>query len=307
MLLQQVLNGLSIGSVYAIFAIGYSLVFSLLGVINFSHGAIFTVGAYASFTLLTGSFGNGYFGALKLPFVLPMFFAILGGALTSATLSMLVELCAFRPLRKRKAEPTLSLISSLGVALAVVSFIQLVYGSETQSLPADIFESLPPVLEFGGALVRTSQALIFCVSIIAMAFLFAGLHFTRFGKALRAVAENPATASLLGISVNRYIFTTFLISGFLAGLAGILVASSYGISGPYFGVTYGLKGLAVVILGGLGTLGGGFVGGFVVGIAEAFVPAELSAYKEAVAFSFLFLFLLLRPQGILGKSLIQKV
>jgi branched-chain amino acid transport system permease protein len=130
---------------------------------------------------------------------------------------------------------------------------------------------------------------------------------TKIGKALRAVAENQTTASLLGISTDRFILFTFFLSGFLGGLAGTLVGTSFSISGPYFGVAYGLKGLAVIVLGGLGEIPGAIAGGLVIGLAEAFVPGEFSAFKEAVAFAILFIILLVRPQGLLGRKLIQKV
>jgi branched-chain amino acid transport system permease protein len=148
---------------------------------------------------------------------------------------------------------------------------------------------------------------IFVVSILILVVLAYVINRTKIGKALRAVAENPVTASLLGISTDRYILFTFFLSGFLGGLAGTLVATSFSISGPYFGVTYGLKGLAVIVLGGLGSIPGAVLGGLVIGLAEAFVPGQFSAFKEAVAFALLFLILLVRPQGLLGRPLVQKV
>ena len=130
---------------------------------------------------------------------------------------------------------------------------------------------------------------------------------TKYGKAMQAVAEDPITASLLGINTDRFIVLTFFISSFLAGLAGTLVASSVSIAGPYFGIGFGLKGLAVIVLGGLGSIPGAVLGGLIIGIVEAFVPGEYSAYKDAVAFGILFIMLLIRPQGLLGRLLVQKV
>jgi len=142
---------------------------------------------------------------------------------------------------------------------------------------------------------------------VVLALLGFLINRTRLGKALRAVAESPSTSSLLGINVDRFILYTFFLSGFLGGIAGSLVGTSFGIAGPYFGVTYGLKGLAVMVLGGLGSVPGTVLGGLVIGLAEAFVPPDYSAYKEAVAFAFLFVVLLIRPQGLLGRSWTQKV
>jgi len=142
------------------------------------------------------------------------------------------------------------------------------------------------------------------VILVALTFL---INYTKIGKALRAVSEDATTASLLGINTDRLIMFTFFLSGFLGGMAGSLVGSSVSIAGPYFGIAFGLKGLAVIVLGGLGDIPGAVVGGLVLGLAEAFVPSEYSAYKDAVAFGLLFVVLLLRPQGILGRVQVQKV
>lgn len=319
-LLQNLLNGLAIGSVYAIFALGYTLVFSILGIINFAHGAVFTLGAYFTYSLVVGQFeNNGLIKGINLfPAGSPFHagaWAFAAAALIGATLSglvaVLIERLAFRPMRSRGADPLLALVSSLGVALVIVNLIQILVGAESYSFPGDIYGDLQPalILHLGGKLVvvRTVQIIIFAVSMLMVLILGYVIGRTRVGKALRAVAESPATASLLGISVNRFIVITFFLSGFLGGLAGTLVSTAFGVAGPYFGVTYGLKGLAVIVLGGLGSIPGAVAGGLVIGLAEAFVPADYSAYKEAVAFALLFVILLLRPQGLLGRSGLQKV
>lgn len=307
---QIILNGLSIGSVYAMFAMGYTLIFSILGIINFAHGAVFAIGAYATLCLATGSLGTGLLRGVVLPFTLPLPVAALFGCLFAGLVSVGLDRCAFRPLRARGADPLLSLISSLGAALVLVNGLQLVFGSETLAFPDDLGLPpgvLPPVLEFGGALIRTTQCVILVVGSVVLLALGVALKFSKAGKALRAVAENPKTASLLGISVSRIVTLTFFVCGLLGGLSGVLVASSFGISGPYFGMVYGLKGLAVVILGGLGNMAGCLLAGVLVGMAEAFVPSDFSAYKDAVAFSILFAVLCARPQGLLGRPLMQKV
>jgi branched-chain amino acid transport system permease protein len=322
-ILQNVLNGVSSGAVYAIFALGYTLVFSILGIINFAHTAVFTLGAYFTYLLYGQAVGfNGWLAGASLPWGFDRFlpevpalgFAIaaLLGSVLAGFAAMLIERVAFRPLRQRNADPLLALVSSLGVALVVVNVIQLLVGAEAVSFPANVYgASLPPAINFGTedrpAFVRTVQIIIFGVSMAVLAVLAYVINRTKTGKALRAVAENPTTASLLGISTDRYILFTFFLSGFLGGLAGTLVGTSFGISGPYFGVLYGLKGLAVIILGGLGDIPGAVLGGLVIGLAEAFVPGEYSAYRDAVAFAILFIILLVRPQGLLGKRTIQKV
>ncbi len=310
--IQNVLNGVSIGSVYAIFALGYTLVFSILGIINFAHGAVFTLGAYFTYTLAVGQFGiNGLLSGLNLDLQVPFALSLLIGAVLAGLVGVLLERLAFKPLRTRGADSLLALVSSLGVALVIVNAIQYLVGAEIYTFPSQVYGDIKPAIMFEVSgqpvVVRTVQVIIFAVCMVILTLLGYVISFTRIGKALQAVAENQTTASLLGISVDRIILVTFFMSGFLGGLAGTLVGTSFGIAGPYFGVTYGLKGLAVIVLGGLGSIPGAVLGGIVIGLAEAFVPPDYSAYKEAVAFAFLFIVLLVRPQGLLGRSLSQKV
>lgn len=310
--LQNILNGLSVGSVYAIFALGYTLVFSILGIINFAHGAVFTLGAYFTYILMGGAFGfNGLLANLKLPLALPFALAVIISGALSGLVCIAIERFAFRPLRRRGSDPLLTVVSSLGVAFVIVNLIQYLVGAETYTFPANTYGSLPVAVNFGTAEnpipIRTVQIIIFGVSAVILTGLTYWVNATKYGKAMQAVAEDPVTASLLGINPDRFIVFTFFVSGFLGALAGTLVGSSVSIAGPYFGIGFGLKGLAVIVLGGLGSIPGAVVGGLAIGIIEAFVPGEFSAYKDAVAFGILFAMLLLRPQGLLGRSQIQKV
>lgn len=310
--LQQFLNGLSIGSVYAIFALGYTLVFSILGIINFAHGAIFTLGAYFTYTLTGGAFGfNGLLANASLPIKLPFIIALFIGSILAGIAGVIVERLAFKPLRDRGADSLLTLVSSLGAAVVIVNLIQYLVGAEIYTFPANSYGNLPAAINFGTAAkpitIRTIQVVIFGVSAIILAILTYLISFTKIGKALQAVAEDATTASLLGINPERFILLTFFLSGFLGGLAGTLVGSSVSIAGPYFGIAFGLKGLGVIVLGGLGNIPGAVVGGLVIGLAEAFVPSEYSGYKEAIAFALLFFMLLVRPQGLLGRARITKV
>ncbi|OCR00897.1 flagellar biosynthesis protein FlgM [Oscillatoriales cyanobacterium USR001] len=310
--IQQFLNGLSIGSVYAIFALGYTLVFSILGIINFAHGAVFTLGAYFTYTLMGGTFGfNGLLANAKAPIELPFFAALIVGSIMAGLVGVMIERVAFQPLRRRQSDPLLTVVSSLGVAVAISNIIQYLVGAEIYTFPANIYGSLPVAINFGTLdkpiPIRTVQIVIFGVCMVIVAILTYLINFTKFGKAMQAVAEDATTASLLGIDTDRYIVLTFFVSSFLAGLAGSLVGSSVSIAGPYFGIVFGLKGLAVIVLGGLGSIPGAVLGGFVIGLVEAFVPADFSAYKDAAAFAILFVMLLVRPQGLLGRRFIQKV
>jgi branched-chain amino acid transport system permease protein len=308
MTMQILFNGLSVGAVYALFALGYTLVFSVLGVINFAHGAVFTLGAYFTYLLIGGAVGaNGLLAGLALPFALPFWLALPLAGLAAALVSLLVEAVAFRPLRRRRAEPLLYLITSLGAGVILVNLIQLLMGAEGYSLPADALGALPVTLRLAGAQVRTVQLVLLVVSALVVIGLTLWLEGSRGGKALQAVSEDATTARLLGIDSDAMIRLSFAVSGFLAGISGGLVGLSLSITGPYFGIGFGLKALGVLVLGGLGSVPGAVLAGLIVGLAEALVPGELSGYKDAVAFAFLFAVLLLRPQGLLGRPLVTKV
>ncbi|OCQ95095.1 flagellar biosynthesis protein FlgM [Nostoc sp. MBR 210] len=309
---QQLLNGLSIGSVYAIFALGYTLVYSILGIINLAHGAIFTLGAYFTYALMGGTFGfNGLLANLTLPVQLPFAISLIIGSSLAGLVGVAMERIAFLPLRRQGSDPLLTVVSSLGVAVVIVNLIQYLVGAESYTYPANTFGNLPPAINFGTVEkpipIRSVQILIFVVSMVIVAILTYFINRTKYGKAMQAIAEDATTASLLGINSDRFIVLTFFISSFLAGLAGTLVASSVSIAGPYFGIAFGLRGLAVIVLGGLGSIPGAVLGGLLIGLVEAFVPSEYSGYKDAVAFGILFIMLLVRPQGLLGRQFVQKV
>lgn len=312
LLTQQILNGLAVGSVYALFALGYTLVFSILRVINFSHGALFTLGAYFTYVLTGSAFGfNGLLANAALPFGLPFPLAVLVGCSLAGLAGIVVERIAFKPLRDKGADPLLTLVSSLGMAVVIVNLIQYLVGAENYSFSSSVLGKLPPAMQFGfngqSIPIRTVQVIIFVVSMVIVIALTYLINRTKLGKALRAVSEDATTASLLGINTDRLILITFFLSGFLGGLAGVLIGLSVSIAGPYFGIAFGLKGLAVIILGGMGSVPGAVLGGLLIGLSEAFVPAQQVAYKDAVAFLFLFIILLARPQGLLGRIQIQKV
>jgi branched-chain amino acid transport system permease protein len=312
LVLQKLLNGLSIGSVYAIFALGYTLVYSILGIINLAHGAVFTLGAYLTYALIGGSFGfNGLLANASLPIQLPFAVALILGSALAGLVGVAIERLAFLPLRQRGSDPLLTVVSSLGVGVVIVNLIQYLVGAESYTFPANTYGNLPPAINFGTAEnpipIRTVQLVIFAISVVIVAILTLFINYTKYGKAMQAIAEDATTASLLGINSDRFIVLTFFISSFIAGVAGTLVASSVSIAGPYFGLSFGLRGLSVIVLGGLGSIPGAVVGGLVIGLVEAFVPGEYSGYKDAVAFGILFIMLLVRPQGLLGRRFVQKV
>jgi branched-chain amino acid transport system permease protein len=310
--LQQILNGLSIGSTYAMFALGYTLVYSILGIINLAHGAVFTLGAYLTYALMGGVFGfSGLLANASLPVQLPFPIALILASSIAGCIGVIIERIAFLPLRLKGSDPLLTVVSSLGVGLIIVNLIQYLVGAENYNFPANTYGNLPTAINFGSLEnpipIRTVQLIIFAISMIVVAILTYFINRTKYGKAMQAIAEDATTASLLGINSDKFIVLTFFISSFLAGMAGTLLASSVSIAGPYFGIAFGLRGLAVIVLGGLGSIPGAVLGGLVIGVIEALVPSEFSGYKDAVSFGILFIMLLVRPQGLLGRKFVQKV
>jgi branched-chain amino acid transport system permease protein len=309
-LLQTLLNGAASGGVYALVALGYTLIFSVLGVINFAQGALFSLGGYLTYLLLGGKIGvNGALPGWGLPGGLPFWLALVLAALGSGLVGLLVERIAFAPLRRRGAEPLLSLITSLGAGVVLVNLLQILMGAEGYAFPqgAATLAQLPESLLIGGARIRSIQVLLLLISALAVAALSLWLERSRSGKAMRAVAEDATTATLLGINSEAIVRLAFLLSGMLAGLGGGLIGMSVSLAGPYFGISYGLKGLAVLVLGGLGSGPGAIVGGLVMGLAEALIPAAASGWRDALAFAILFAVLVLRPSGLLGRRQLEKV
>ena len=262
-LLQTLLNGAASGGVYALVALGYTLIFSVLGVINFAQGALFSLGGYLTYLLLGGKIGvNGALPGWGLPIGLPFWLALLLAALGSGAVGLLVERIAFAPLRRRGAEPLLSLITSLGAGVVLVNLLQLLMGAEGYAFPqgAAGLALLPESLLLGGARIRTIQVLLLAISALAVAILSLWLEKSRSGKAMRAVAEEPTTATLLGINSVAVVRLAFLLSGMLAGLGGGLLGMGVSRAGPYFVLRYGLRGMSGLGPWGLGSRPGAIVG-----------------------------------------------
>ncbi|HEX9245200.1 MAG TPA: branched-chain amino acid ABC transporter permease [bacterium] len=287
--LQQLINGISLGSVYALFALGFTLIFGVLEIINLAHAAILAVGALLAYTLFT-SLGAG------------LVIALLGASIGTGVLGVVIDVVAFRPLRTRRAGRLASLITSIGVALILVNLAQILWGSEPLSYPPGTV----PLRFFtgGGLTVSLLQILVLATTILLLIGLRLLLIRTKVGIAIRAVAESPATATLLGIPFDRVVVFTFFLSSALGGVAGVLVGMLLqGSVSPFMGNAYGLKGLAAIILGGMGDIGGAVLGGLVMGIGEIMIVQYLnSSYRDGVAFGLLFLVLIVRPTGLLGQQ-----
>ncbi len=300
MFLQQVINGLTLGSVYALIALGYTMVYGILELINFAHGEIYMIGAYLGVILLA------FFTAVGLTSVslhLTLLLVVLLAAAICAAYGFTVEKIAYKPLRNA---PRLSpLISAIGVSIFLQNFVML-----TQGATDKVF---PPLFGSGGFRFLTTtvsylQAAIIIVSAAMMFLLQALVMKTKTGKAMRAVAQDKTMASLLGINVGRVISLTFVVGSGLAAVAGVMVAAYYGLVNYFIGYIAGIKAFTAAVLGGIGSIPGAMFGGILLGLVESLGASYVSSeYKDAYAFVILIVILLVRPGGLFGKAPEEKI
>jgi branched-chain amino acid transport system permease protein len=292
MLEQQFINALSLGSVYALFALGFTLVFGVLGVINLSHGAIFMLGSYAALLLVE-------------KFTMPLWGAMLLAMLGTGLLGLIVDFLVLRPLRKRNAPHLAPMIATIGVAIMITNISQGIFGAENKRFP---FGTIPEEsFSLGNLHLTELQLAIILISFVLMMVLLAVMRRTQLGRALRAIAESPKAAYLLGINVEGLFLLTSFAAAALGGAAGVLVGLSFNAISPFMGQPMLHKGIAVIILGGMGDIRGAMIGGLFLGFAEVFSVAYLSSdFRDAVAFGLLFIILLVRPSGMFGKVLERK-
>jgi branched-chain amino acid transport system permease protein len=285
--LQQVVNGLTLGSTYAVIALGYTLIFGVLNIVNMAHGEIFMIGAFVGLMLVT-KFNIGIIGAL------------IGAMITGAALGYLLERVALRPLRRKEVSHLAPLISTIGVSIFLESLALKVFGPQAQSFPP-VFSG--QLLDLGVFKISFIQIIILAISFGLMFTLRFWLAKTKAGKSIRATAENIETAGLLGVDTRKVIVMTVMLASGLGAVAGVLVGLAFNAVEPTMGITMGFKGLAVLILGGLGNITGAMVGGLILGIAEVFsVAYGDSSYRDAVAFGLIMVLLFVRPQGLFGSS-----
>jgi len=289
---QQLLNGIFLGSIYALFAVGYTLVFGVLDILNLAHQAVFMVGAFLALTLVATA---------GLPF-----WAAMGAAmLATALLGIVLERVAFRPLRGRADSNFSGLISSLAAASVLEAVALQLWGPDVSRFPLGTFPDR--VLRVGPAVVSLLQLTIVALSVCLMLALTLTLQRTRLGRQIRAVAESPRAARVLGIDVDRAIARAFFISSSLGGAAGVLFGLAFNSVSPDMGRSVELKGLAVIILGGMGSMSGAVIAGFALGLVEVAVVSHLGgSYRDAVSFAALFLVLVLRPHGLLGARSLRE-
>ena len=302
---QQVLNAIFIGSIYALFAVGYTLVFGVLDVLNLAHSAVFMLGAVITYSLV-------------VLHAMPLLPAAVIAVLVCGLLGLLIEFVALRPLRRRNAPPISALISTIGLALILVAIVEQATpgtffswlwqdGANSVRFPAGTVPD--PTYHLAGLTIEGTKLGILVTTVVLMLVLGYVMRFTQVGRALRAVAENRRAATLLGINVDRIFASTLFVSSALGGLAGLLFGLAISDISPYIGRDQvELKGLAVIVLGGMGSIPGAVLGGYLLGLIEVFALVRFGGNVEAgVAFAALFLVLVVRPQGLFGARLRERL
>jgi branched-chain amino acid transport system permease protein len=288
--LQQLINGLALGSVYALLALGYTMVYGIIQLINFAHGEIYMIGAFAGFYSAS---------TLKLPLIPTLLVAMA----VSALAGIIIEKVAYKPLRN---SPRIALlITAIGVSLFLQNAMRLLVGSNPKPFP-DLINA--GSINIGPIQIEVKTILMFGVSALLVILLQFIVYKTKVGKAMRASSQDMEAASLMGINVDNTISLTFAIGSALAGIAGVLVAISYPSITPYMGAMPGLKAFVAAVLGGIGSIPGALVGGIAIGLLETFSKAYISTnFSDAIVFAILIVILLIKPAGLLGKKISVKV
>ena len=299
MLLQQLINGLVIGSTYALVTIGYNMVYGVLELTNFAHSSFYMLAAYiGQFILLK------FFMTISVPIALIITF--LTSIIITAFLGALMDKIALEPIRIKKGAPISSLISTVGVQTIINNSVLLIFGTVPLYFP-DLLK-LGKFTIYGGTVVQWIQVLILIMTLIIMLVLTFIVTRTRLGKSMRAISQNQVAARLMGININRVITLTFFIGTTVAGISGLMVAMYYQRVDTLMGASVGLKSFAAAVLGGMGSLPGAAIGGLLIGLFETLFAAYISSgYRDIVAFVILILVLLIRPSGLMGKKSVDKV
>lgn len=287
---QQIINGLSLGSIYALLALGYTMVYGIIKLINFAHGDIYMLGAFWGFYVINEWHFN---------FIAALLSSMVIGAISGVT----IEYFAYRPLRH--SPRITALITAIGVSYLLENGMSYLFSSNTRSFPQVIKQHS---FDVGGVLISNIQILILVTSCVLMVLLQVIIKKTKMGKAMRAVSVDADAAELVGININHTISFTFALGSALAGAAGVLIGLYYNSIDPLMGMTPGIKAFIAAVLGGIGSVPGAAVGGFLIGVLETFFQAiGLSAYKDAVVYVVLIAILLILPAGIFGKNVKEKV
>jgi branched-chain amino acid transport system permease protein len=302
--IQQIINGLVLGSMYALVALGYTMVYGIINLINFAHGEVLMVGALVSWTTVTALSGAG------LPGWLLMLISLVAAIVVCTTLNFTIEKIAYRPLR---SAPRLApLITAMGMSLLLQTLAMIIWKPTIKSYP--ILLPSEPIHVFG-AVINTVQILILVITAVTLAGLMYLVNYTKLGRAMRATAENPRVAGLMGVRPDMVISATFIIGAALAAIAGVMWAANYGTASHTMGFLPGLKAFTAAVFGGIGNLAGAMVGGVALGIIEALGSGYIGAltggvlgshYQDIFAFIVLILVLTLRPSGLLGERVADR-
>ena len=302
-LLQQLFNGLSLGAIYALIAIGYTMVYGIIGMINFAHGEIYMIGAYVGLVTLSAIGVQSGF-----PVWLVITLMLIVAVLVTAVYGYVVEQLAYKPLRD--SPRLVPLISAIGMSIFLQNWMALGQGARDMAVPALI----PGAMRFGGEgggfeiFIPWARVLVIAVTVVLMVLLTLYIRHSRMGRASRACSQDMHMANLLGIDTNRVISFTFILGAMLAAVGGILIALAVGKLNPFIGFIAGIKAFTAAVLGGIGSIPGAMLGGVILGIAETLAAAYISSeYKDIVAFALLVLILMFRPTGLLGKPEVEKV
>ena len=291
LLVQQLVNGLAVGSIYALIALGYTMVYGTIKLINFAHGDVYMMGAFI-----------GYFAVMVLK--MNVFLALLVAMVVCAVLGVVIERVAYKPLRK--STRVAALITAIGVSYLLENVMSYFFGAESRPFPSDF--GTETFTLFGEVSVNGKQILIFGVTVVLMALLQFIVRYTKMGKAMRAVAVDEQAAQLMGIDVDGVISFTFALGSALAGIAGVLVGVYYNTISTTMGITVGLKAFVAAVLGGIGSIPGAMVGGYLIGLLETMVSFfGYSPYRDGVVYFLLFIILIVLPAGLFGKNVREKV
>jgi branched-chain amino acid transport system permease protein len=296
--LQHIINGLSLGSIYALIALGYTMVYGILQLINFAHSDVYMVGAFAAY------YTAAFLGRNDNPGVATLVVLLMAAMAACSLLGLAIERFAYRPLRKA---PKLNiLITAIGVSLFLQYFGQVVFGADPKVFP-NVLEN-QVLADFNGVQIKSLDVAVMLVTVIMMLALNFLIFKTKIGRAMRATSTNQVVASMMGVNTDRIIAFTFIVGSALAGVGSVLVGMKYPKIEPLMGMLIGLKAFVAAVLGGIGSIGGAVLGGLIMGLSEEMVVAYLSStYRDALAFGILIVILIFKPSGLLGKNSVEKV
>ena len=302
--IQQIINGLVLGSIYALVALGYTMVYGIMGLINFAHGEVVMIGALVAISVIKLLANSG------LPGIVIALIGLLAAAMACMAVGFTIERVAYRPLRN--APKLAPLITAIGVSIVLQNLAMLVWGRNYHAFPPILPTSQHDIM---GATITSLQVAIVMIAALTMGGLMLLIHRTRLGRAMRATSENPAIAQLMGVNINQIISITFVIGSALAALAGLMVSANYSIAHYYMGFTLGLKAFTAAVLGGIGSLPGAMLGGILLGLIESLGAGYIgeltggflgSHYQDVFAFFVLIGVLVFRPSGLVGVKMAER-